>query len=166
MRLLTVLLTLILVISCKQNNTQRKELKPDGFTDPGNSIEVDDSTQLRYYKCDYAKNRYDTILSSGDGHQITEVWGIDKKDIASLPLFKMETLDTNVIIQNAARYIKTIFPDIDFLSTRYSLERINEKDNSNPRNWFIEVSFLYDKRGYYQEVPLLLDGRIILSSNE
>jgi hypothetical protein len=165
MRLLTVLLTLILVISCKQNNSQRKDLKTDAFY-PGKSIEVDHSTQLRYYKCDYAKNRYDTILSSGDGHQITEVWGIDKKDIASLPLFKMETLDTSVIIQNAARYIKTIFPDIDFLSTRYSLERINEKDSSNPRNWFIEVSFLYDKRGYYQEVPLLLDGRIILSSNQ
>jgi hypothetical protein len=166
MRLLTVLLTLILVISCKQNKSERKESKADAVSHPRKSVGVDDSTQLQYYKCDYAKNRYDTILSSGDGHQITEVWGIDKKDIASLPLFKMETLDTSVIIQNAARYIKTIFPDIDFLSTRYSLERINEKDSSNPRNWFIEVSFLYNKRGYYQEVPLLLDGRIILSSNQ
>ncbi len=153
-------------MSCNENGTQPKEKKADNITQSKTPLTIDKSIPLRYYKCDYGKNQYDTILSSGSEHEVTEVWGVKKGDIIKLPILNKGTFDTNAIFRSAALHIKRRLPDIDLLSTSYTLERINERDSSNPRNWFIEVTFLYDKRGYYQTVPVLLDGRIILSSNE
>jgi hypothetical protein len=39
-------------------------------------------------------------------------------------------------------------------------------DDEQNRFYFIVITFLYDERGYYQKIPLLTDGRIILSNNE
>ena len=123
------------------------------------------AVQLSYYKCDYSK-RFDTILSSGDDYTIREIWGVNKSDISTFPSIKHLTVDTSVIIQTAATHLRKRFTDINILSSECKLERIDDEAIPNERNWFVDVTFLYDKRGYYQKVPVLLDGRIILSNKE
>lgn len=146
------------LLSCNANDKQLKTEKKE--------TAVGSSVRLSYYKCDYSKQEYDTILSSGDENTTTEVWGINKSDIATLSNINKQTLDTTAIVKVAALYLRKRFPDVAILSSDCNLERIDEQDTANPKNWFIVVNFLYDKRGYYQKVPVLVDGRIVLSNNE
>lgn len=155
----------LILTSCKQKPTQQREAENPTKTHVG-KLNDEQTIQLKYYKCDYAKNKYDTILSSGNKHETTEVWGIDKSDIAKLPILNRKAIDRTVFIKIAAQHIKDRLPDINLLSSSFTLQRINEKDTSNPRNWFVDITFLYDEKGYYQEVPVLLNGKIILSNNE
>lgn len=147
------------LLSCDTNNKVSEGVKET-------ATQVERPIQLSYYKCDYSKREYDTILSSGDEHTTTEVWGIDKRYIDSLPSINIHPVDTTAIIKSAAFHLRKRFPDIAILYSDCKLEHISEKDTSNPNNWFFDISFLYDKRGYYQKVPVLLDGRIVLSNNE
>jgi PBP1b-binding outer membrane lipoprotein LpoB len=160
MRLSIFLAFLLLLTSCHGYERQSEEAKKTNFP------EVEKPVQLSYYQCDYLKQQYDTILSAGDEYTITEIWGVNKTDIADLPRLGTQTLDTALLIESAAMHLKNRFPNINLLSSNYKFERINEQDTSNQKNWFINIMFLYDKRGYFQTVPLLLDGRIILSNTE
>jgi len=150
---------LILLISCNASDIHTKAVSKEAVTP------VKTPVQLSYYKCDYSRQQFDTILSSGDKHTTTEIWGVNKSDISTFPSIKTLNIDTALITKMAAAHLRKRFTDISILSSECKLERINE-DTANQRNWFIDVTFLYDKRGYYQKVPALPDGRIILSNNE
>jgi hypothetical protein len=151
---------IVLLISCNEHRSQSEEVKKKTYPQKENRV------RLSYYQCDYSKQQYDTILSAGNELAITEIWGVNKSDIAELPNFNLQILDTSVFLRCATIHLKNQFPNINILSSNYKLERINEQDTSSQQNWFVDIMFLYDKRGYFQKVPLLLDGRIILSNTE
>ena len=154
------------MISCKERKTPAENIEADRSSHAEKPVEAAKRIQLNYYRCDYVKNNYDTLFYSGSEHKANEIWGVNKRDIATLPIFDSKTINMNMIISNATLHIKNRYPDIEILFTSYTLERINDRDSSDPKNWFIDVSFLYGKNGAYQKAPVLLDGRIILSNSE
>ncbi|MCB0537149.1 MAG: hypothetical protein KDE33_06430 [Bacteroidetes bacterium] len=156
----------LFLTSCKENESRQEEVKADNISYSERLSEPRQTYQLKYYSCDYAEKKFDTILSAGVEHQTNEVWGVNRKDIARLPILERESLDTDEILTRAAIHIKSRFPNIQLLDSSFTLERIDLSDTTDPKNWFVDVEFLYDKRGYYQKVPVLLDGRIVLSNNE
>ncbi|PHQ28552.1 MAG: hypothetical protein COA80_01750 [Leeuwenhoekiella sp.] len=119
-----------------------------------------------YYKCDYKKGNYYTILSSGTQNEIDEVYGIDKNYYTELPEFDLNKIDVNKIIDNSKKHLKTRFNALDLKLTEIKYERINEKDLDNPKNWFILLTFVYNDKGHVQMVPVLPNNRIILSNKE
>ena len=160
MRLQLFLILFPTLISCNESNNHPEKIINNSTKSQKLIV------QLSYYKCEYLRNQYDTILSAGNENEINEVWGVNKSDINKLPLINPNDLDTNTIITRAEMHLKKRISNIDLQFSSFTIERINEADSLNPRNKFIVVYFLYDKRGYYQVVPILLDGRIILSKNE
>ncbi len=126
-----------------------------------------------FYKCDYNKP-YRRILGSGSSaDSLTEVWGIGEKDLRSLKSNGPESLndmDIPAYIRKAGTHIKNrfhleraVFDSFEIQSIKISKDGPENKQN---RFYFIVITFLYDERGYYQKIPLLTDGRIILSNNE
>jgi len=144
----------VLIISCK-NETSSLE-KPNQKANP--------STVIVYYQPDYAKP-VDTILSSGEnGKKSSEAWGLNKSEIKKLPEIKTTKIDYNKAISIAKQHLKNGFDPIDLEFQSIELEVLN-KNTTNQFNYLV-VTFSYDKIEYVQKVPLLLDGRVILSSNE
>ncbi|MCU7549584.1 hypothetical protein OCK74_10690 [Chitinophagaceae bacterium LB-8] len=168
MRLLTALIFILVLLSCKESNhppnatAANSSAKNESLTTFKDEMPV----ELYYYKCDYSKNQFITILSSGTKDTTTEVWGIDKRDIEELPIIELKELDSGTIIKKAEAHLKKRFPGMSLQLSGFQVESITDNDTSNSRNKFVEVTFQYNKRGYYQIVPLLSDGRIILSNNE
>jgi hypothetical protein len=166
MKLPTLLAIVLFIISCQESKTRQQIDNVYTVDSAKRVVENQTPRPLYFYKCDYAADQYITILSSGNDHQQDEIWGINRRDIAKLPMLDINSLDTSILAEHAAIHLKSRFPGIDLLSTNFTLERIDDQDTSNERNWYIDVTFLYDKRGYVQKVPVLLDGRIVLSNNE
>jgi hypothetical protein len=160
MRTLLLLFSVLTLIACSDSTNQLKKTNTDTTTPKSRDL------QLSYYKCDYLKSHYDTILSAVDEHNVHEVWGISKSDITQIPLINNNDLDSNDIIKSAEIYLKKRFQDIHLRLTDFKIEKITDLDSSNPKNKFIEVTFLYNEKGSYQIVPLLMDGRIVLSNKE
>jgi hypothetical protein len=155
-RQIAIFLLLLFCISCQQSDKQINVSKDNLNSGKG----------LTYYKCDYTKT-YDTILSSGsDTNKLNEIWGVDTNDINNISTTSLDSVNLNFIIDNAKQHLRKRFSDMSLTLSSLTLERIDDHDTTNPRNWFFTISFLYDKKGYYQDVPVLLDGRIILSNQE
>jgi hypothetical protein len=155
-KLLKSICLLIISLVLSSCNSEDKKVKNDQIKEIG---------KLEFYKCDYLK-KHDTLLSSGSKDSITEIWGFNKLDINSLPQKNLNNTDLNQIIENAKQHLSNRFPGIILNFSDLKLKKIDIKDTSSLKNDFYIVSFIYDKRGYYQEVPVLPDGRIILSNNE
>jgi hypothetical protein len=154
------LILLILLTSCKENSNVSKTTNAQLGTENKEPI------KLTYYKCDYSKKRFDTLFSSGSERDIHEVWGVSPNDIITFPIINSSSVDSNAMVKSAGQHLKQRFTDMDLEISNFQIQWINHRDTSNPRNRFAEITFLYDKRGYYQKVPVLLDGRIILSNCE
>lgn len=124
----------------------------------------DDS--LRYYQPKYQNNHYYTILSSGTENETHETWGVDKNDIEKLPFLNLKEIRFHEFEQNAKAHLEKRYEEIILTLVEIKLERITDQDLGNDRNWCIIVTFRHHENGYVQMVPLLIDGRIILSTNE
>ena len=129
-----------------------------------------DISHLNFYKCDYTDTTsYYKVLSSGSKTETTEVWGVDKNLLDSLPSLTEMNLDLEKVASNAKIYLENryYYPNTnkEYKLTEISFVRANPKKEDS-KNWIIIFKFLYDERGFYQYVPILLDGRIVLSSNE
>lgn len=144
----------VLIISCKNENSslQKSNQKPNP------------KTTIAYYQPDYA-NHIDTILNSGEnGKKSSEAWGLNKSEIKKLPEIKTTKIDYNKVISIAKQHLNNRFDPIDLEFQSIELEVLN-KNTTNKFNYLV-VTFSYDKKKYVQKVPLLLDGRVILSNNE
>ncbi|WP_375562730.1 hypothetical protein ACE193_09410 [Bernardetia sp. OM2101] len=124
-------------------------------------------SHLKFYKCDYSDTTsYYAVLSSGSKTETTEIWGIDKSLLDSLPSLSEMKLDLEEVTTNAKLYLENRYyspnSSKEYILTEISFERIIFKEEGN-KNWVIIAKFVYDERGFYQYVPILLDGRIILS---
>jgi len=75
-------------------------------------------------------------------------------------------IDIHKIIKNSTSYLRTRYSHVDLTLLKIKFERINEMDLSNNKNWIIQLTYQYDNRGYVQVVPILADGRIVLSNKE
>jgi hypothetical protein len=148
---------LILLVGCNQNSKQ---------VNSANEQSSKNSTSLSYYKCDYSKKGFDTILSSGDDSNIDEVWGINKSDIKDIVTNNLACLDLPEFIYKATIHIKKRYPELNLNVSSVEVIRNENVGPNDPRSWFVQVSFQYDHKNSYQIVPLLLDGRIILSNTE
>ncbi len=134
------------------------------------SAQRPDVSDLKFYKCDYSDTTsYYEILSSGSKTETTEVWGIDKNLLDSLPSLSEMKLDLEQVAANAKLYLENryYFPNSnkEYILTEISFTHIIFKVEGS-KNWILIAKFMHDERGFYQYVPILLDGRIILSSNE
>ena len=145
----------ILIISCQNKSVKTTETKQ--------KTSLEDS--IIYYKADYTKD-IDTILSSGSeyGKRENEIWGINKLEIKKSPQLNINDFDHNKAISLAGQHLKKRFNPIELLFQSIELEHLNS-GNTQQLNYII-VTFSYDKKEYVQKVPMLLDGRIILSNNE
>lgn len=162
MNFLPVIIFLFLLtnISC-----DRKRVQSDLLNKSDDNIqEIQDS--ILYYKCSYSKQSIDTIVQAGDSCHITEIWAINKDDIISLPSIVEITIDTPLLIKKASIHLKKRFSPINVLASDLKIERINDENKFEEKNWFVKIAFLYDRQGYHQIIPMLLGGRIILSNNE
>ncbi len=142
-----------LIISCKNGSTTNTQYKE----------KINNIDSIVYYKPDYTKH-IDMILSSGEkGKKESEFWGVNIKDITNLPKTK-NRMDYNKTILFAEKYLKKRFHPIDLQFQSIDLETAN-KYGPNQFSYFV-ITFSYDKKDYVQKVPMLLDGRIILSNKE
>ena len=121
---------------------------------------------LAYYQADYKNGNYFTILRSGTESDTTEVWGVDKDDINKLPKLDLAQVNYNNLVQNAKVHLEKRFQLTNLAMVEIKLARITELEIENNRNWFVVISFQYTEEAYMQLVPMLIDGRIILSKNE
>ena len=127
------------------------------------------------YICNYSDNSFVTILSSGplDG-PLTDIYGIG---ISDLERFQREGNGTSIpesmpvaeYVNKALNYLNSfdLFETLEFDS--FSIEVLSADDSCNPEHipfYFIYVSFRYDNKNQFQIVPMLIDGRIILSIHE
>jgi len=145
----------IFIISC-----QAKPVKTTG-TKQKTSLKG----SIIYYKADYTKD-IDTILSSDSeyGKRENEIWGINKLEIKKSNQLNINDFDYNKAISLARQYLKKRFNPIELLFQSIELEHLN---SGNPQQLnYIIITFSYDKKEYVQKVPMLLDGRIVLSNNE
>ena len=150
---LSILLS-VLIISCKNENSSLD--KPNQKANP--------ATAIVYYQPDYAKPA-DTILSSGEnGKKSSETWGLNKSEIKKLPEIKTTKIDYNKAISIAEQHLKNKFDPIKLEFQSMELQFLN-KNTPNQFSYLL-VTFSYDKKEYVQIVPMLLDGRVILSNNE
>jgi len=123
-------------------------------------------TVIPYYKCDYNKNNYFTVLSSGDENVMNEFWGINKEYIKFLPEANFNQIDISKIIKNSTAHLNKRYPNIELNLIELKFERINDKDLLDNKNWIVLLTYQYNKLGYTQMIPMLIDGRIVLSNNE
>lgn len=144
----------VLIISCK-NETSSLD-KPNQKANP--------ATAIVYYQPDYAKP-VDTILSSGEnGKKLSETWGLNKSEIKKLPEIKTTKIDYNKAISIAEQHLKNKFDLIKLEFQSMELQFLNK--NTQNQFSYLLMTFSYDNKGYVQKVPMLLDGRVILSNNE
>jgi hypothetical protein len=127
---------------------------------------VEKKEEMEFYQADYIKSNYYKILSAGSETREVEKWGIDKDDLDKLPVLDYDRLELKNAVKAAKSHIEKRFAPIELELLDIKLERITKDDLHNDRNWFILISFQSDSRGFVQMQPLLIDGRIILSSNE
>jgi hypothetical protein len=125
---------------------------------------------LKFYKCNYSDTAsYYKVLSSGSETETTETWAINKKLLDSLPALSEMKLNLEEVAANAKLYLENRYysphSNKTYILTEITFNRILYKEEES-KNWVIIAKFMHDKRGFYQYVPILLDGRIILSSNE
>jgi hypothetical protein len=121
------------------------------------------------YSCNYA-SEYVTVLSSG-----AEVYGIARSDAKTLPrmdvAFKgLSSLNYPKIILSAKTHLMERFHEdfLEFQSLTIQMVSLDSPVEADaPKDvWCVFVDFLYDQRGWHLIVPLLLDGRVILSNME
>lgn len=151
---MNLLVVSLFLISC--NTSDKKQVK---------SERTKETEKLEFYKCDYS-NKFDTLLSSGPKDVLSEVWGFNMKDTISFTKTDLESIDLSRIVENSNRHLSKRFPGVNLNFSDLTMEKINNKDTLSFKNCFFIVSFLYDEKGYYQNVPVLADGRIVLSENE
>lgn len=131
--------------------------------DPNVKIQANSIVNSGYYQCDYSKNQYDTILSSGTSDTLTEIWGIEPLEIKKLKQVNIDSVDFNAIIQKGKVHLNKRFLSADL---QFSSLEIKEDNSRFLRFFFVELTFLDTKSGGSQKIPFLLDGTIILSNNE
>lgn len=68
--------------------------------------------------------------------------------------------------QKAKVHLEERFEGISLTLVSIDLERITKEDLNNDRNWFVLVTYQHHENGFVQMVPMLVDGSIVLSSNE
>ena len=154
MKSVSLLLVSIFLISCNAFDDRDVNSNPTKETD-----------KLEFYKCDYS-NKFDTLLSSGTKDVLSELWGFNMMDTISFTKTDLKNVNLSRIVDNANRHLSKRFSSGNLNFSDLTMEKINNKDTLSFKNCYFIVSFLYDKRGYYQKVPVLADGRIILSKNE
>lgn len=153
-------LLLLALISCGES---------DRFSQVGtitSSAKNEAFASQSYYRCDYAKERFAAILRSGNKDTVYEVWGVDRSDISHFPLVDARSLDTGKLVRVAETHLKKKYPTLPLRLADFRVENIIDRDIRNPRNRFVEVTFLCGGKDNYQVVPLLADGRVILSNKE
>lgn len=154
MKFCLLILLPVLIISCKNETSSLDKLNQ----------KANPATTIVYYQPDYA-NHIDTILSSGENvKKASEAWGINELEIKKLPEIKTTKIDYNKAISIAEQHLKNRLGPIDLEFQSIELEVLNK--NSTNQFKFLIVTFSYDKKEYVQKVPMLLDGRVILSNNE
>lgn len=127
-----------------------------------------DISHLKFYNCDYSDTTsYQVVLSSGSTTETYEIWAVDKNLLDSLPSLSEMKLDLQEVTHNAKLYLESRYyspnSNKNYILAEITFERITPKKDEN-KNWIIIAKFIYDERGFYQYVPILLDGRIILSN--
>lgn len=147
------ILIIILCTSCGGNGSNRNK--------ETNSVIISD-----YYQCDYSKNRYDTILSSGTKDTLDEIWGVELQEMKKLKQVNIDTIDFNRIIQIGKSHLIKRFKSANLQLSSFEIKEINEGRSRVLKNWYIELTFLDYKSGFSEKIPLFLNGTIILSNNE
>ena len=156
---------IVLAIGCNSVGPVDTNLQSD--------IEAQSRLAGGFYKCDYTKPYRIILGSGGSAESLTEEWGINEKDLRSLKSNgpgSLKDIDIPTFIIKAGIYLEKRFQldmaVFDSLEIRSIKIAEDGPENEQNRFYFIVITFLYDERGYYQKLPLLTDGRVILSSNE
>lgn len=154
MKFWLIVLSAPFIISCKNSTRIIEQSKQEhNFKDA-----------IIYYKPDYS-NIIDTVLSSGEtDKEANEIWGINVPETKNLPAINYIKIDFNKAILIAEQYLKNRFNPIELQFKSIVFEVANK--NKPNQFEFITVTFSYDQEKYIQMVPMLLDGKIILSNKE
>ncbi len=145
-----------------------------------NAEEAERSTSF-YYKPDYNKGHLIVIQRIGAPTlDLNETWAIDPADV---PLLKkmdlqngsMESINVVDILRKTVTHLKQRFPDAQFAFSNFSLEILPAPSFSYSgnaqlnRSYYLMVEYLKignGGRASVERVPVLLDGRIVLSDCE
>ena len=129
------------------------------------NVLAQDSEVIDYYSCSCTDSTsYYIILQSGPKDKTTSFWGIDKSDIMTFQELDISRIDFNEMIEKAKSSIRKKMPFLKTLTfTKLELKRISKKIENDSRNWIVMITFEKDNKGFFEMVPVLLDGRIVLS---
>lgn len=131
-------------------------------------IESSNINELRFYKCDYSiMDSLVIVLGSRSefSTNFDETWAISKTDLKHPSKSDLSKVNIENIIENGRRHLSESYKHTELQFSDLSIEKI--KDSLiDSENWIAIVSFKYDNKGYFQKVPVLLDGTIVLSDKE
>lgn len=119
-------------------------------------------SKVMYYQPDYNSDSNHIILSSGnDLNQLNEYWKLDEKDFKP-PTIYPDVINWAALILNAKTHIQERF---DLESIKLISIEIDKEFKDNPIKYAV-ISFEKDSSGFIEKLPMLLDGRIVLSNKE
>lgn len=148
-----LLIIITLCVSCSGSGSNKKK-------------QVNSIVGSGYYQCNYSKNHYDIILSSGTRDSLYEIWGVEYGGMKKLKQVNIDSIDFNRIIQIGKCHLNKRFRSTDLQLSSFEIKRINEDRPGVSENLYIELTFINSKNDFCAKIPLFLNGMIILSNNE
>ncbi|QXP59473.1 hypothetical protein [Olleya sp. HaHaR_3_96] len=155
MRILLILLFFTL-ISCDLNDTKTVNKEQKG------KIEG----KIKYHKPDYKKkDSLSIFLSSGiDNENITEYWALTNSDIRNFEKINLTNINIELLIRNGKEHLLKELEPIKLKFSEISIQNVETTDKKN--EIFIGILSFEYRENMFQMIPILLDGTIILSSNQ
>ncbi len=155
MRILLILLFFTL-ISCDLNDAKTVNKEQKG------KIEE----KIKYHKPDYKKkDSLSIFLSSGiDNENITEYWALTNSDIRNFEKINLTNINIELLIRNGKKHLLKELEPIKLKFSEISIQNVETIDKKN--EIFIGILSFEYRENMFQMIPILLDGTIILSSNQ
>ncbi len=140
---------------------------PKKFNEAENhDYNISTTDKIKYYKCNYsAKDSIVTILSSGPvNNSLSEYWSVNPDEITSSDSSSLGIINVNRLIRVGKEHLSSRLQHSDLQFSEISIEKV-PLDSYN-KIIFICIITYKKSENFIEKIPMLLDGTVILSSNE
>lgn len=157
-KILTLTFLCIQILESCQKNIQKTEID--------NQEKKPTETKLAYYQNKYSEKESEIIILSvveNNNKEPIEFWSVDINEIEHISTKNISQINIEKIIRNARIHVKKRFGIEQLKLSDIVFENISK---SKKKNLIAFVSFIKNEQGHTENVPVLLNGTIILSNRE